>query len=207
MRLLGIKMTGGSHSHLSRQIKKYGIPTEHFTGQGWNAGRPAFTRRPWDTILVLRTDGRRQHTPVLRRALVEMGRPYQCVRCGNTGEWLGAPMTIQIEHKNRDWQDDRPENLEFLCPNCHSQPDGWYGRKSERGTPTVSTHTAPTTRVCPECGGSKSSCSSVCKRCDSTRRAQQTHIQWPPLAELKIRLAKSNYTKVSIELGVSDNAI
>ena len=27
----------------------------------------------------------------------------------------------------RDWLDDRQENLQFICPNCHSQTEGWCG--------------------------------------------------------------------------------
>ncbi len=32
LRYLGVRWTGGSHAHISRRIKHYGIDTTHFTG-------------------------------------------------------------------------------------------------------------------------------------------------------------------------------
>ena len=45
---------------------------------------------------------------------------YKC-SCGLEEFWQGKPITLQLEHKNGDNFDNRLENLEFLCPNCHSQ--------------------------------------------------------------------------------------
>jgi Zn finger protein HypA/HybF involved in hydrogenase expression len=55
--------------------------------------------------------------------------PYVCQECGNTGEWNGKSLTLQLDHKNGDNTDNRLENLEYLCPNCHSQTST-YGSKN-----------------------------------------------------------------------------
>ena len=39
IRKLNLKCSGGSHSHLSKQIKKYNIDTSHFTGKPHNANK------------------------------------------------------------------------------------------------------------------------------------------------------------------------
>ncbi len=39
MRYLGLKPAGGTHAHLSRQIKKFGIDTTHFTGSAHTKGK------------------------------------------------------------------------------------------------------------------------------------------------------------------------
>ena len=44
----------------------------------------------------------------------------KCEICGCT-DWLGKPITLQLHHKNGNPYDDRLENLQILCPNCHSQ--------------------------------------------------------------------------------------
>ena len=54
---------------------------------------------------------------------------YQCSVCGNKGEWNGKPLTLQVDHINGIPNDNRIENLRWLCPNCHSQTDTWAGRK------------------------------------------------------------------------------
>jgi len=37
--------------------------------------------------------------------------------------WLGSELTLEIDHMNGRYSDNRPENLRFLCPNCHSQTE------------------------------------------------------------------------------------
>ena len=41
LRLLGIRISGGSHAHISRQMKRFGIDTSHFTGSVHNRGSKA----------------------------------------------------------------------------------------------------------------------------------------------------------------------
>lgn len=44
-----------------------------------------------------------------------------CAECGLGEEWNGKKLTIELDHVNGDHRDNRPENLRWLCPNCHSQ--------------------------------------------------------------------------------------
>ena len=62
---------------------------------------------------------------MLRRALCEIGVPEQCALCGTGPEWIGKPMTLEIDHVNGDWSDNQRENLRLLCPNCHAITDTW----------------------------------------------------------------------------------
>lgn len=45
---------------------------------------------------------------------------YKCNRCG-IKDWNNEPITLEIEHKDGDNWNNVKENLELLCPNCHSQ--------------------------------------------------------------------------------------
>lgn len=56
--------------------------------------------------------------------------PYVCSKCGNTGEWQGKPLSLQLDHINGNCTDHRVENLRWLCPNCHSQTST-HGSKNE----------------------------------------------------------------------------
>jgi 5-methylcytosine-specific restriction endonuclease McrA len=134
LRRLGLTEAGGTHAHISRRIKAFRIDTSHFLGTRANSGaihKGGARRQTWQEVLVLRAGPTRQKSHLLRRALLESGRDYQCQGPGCTvrGEWLGKTIILHVNHKNGDWLDDRPENLELLCPNCHSQTGDYCGSK------------------------------------------------------------------------------
>ncbi len=122
---LGLRLSGGGHSHIKRRLAALGIETSHFLGARKNSGSrhtggPA--KKTPEQWLVLRTPDqpvlRAEH---LRRALQELGRPYTCEDCGLDPEWNGQPLVLHIDHINGMHHDYSPGNLRFLCPNCHSQ--------------------------------------------------------------------------------------
>lgn len=52
-----------------------------------------------------------------KRVITEQGGKCLC----GISEWNGASLTLEMHHKNGDDADNSRENLEALCPNCHSQ--------------------------------------------------------------------------------------
>ena len=56
----------------------------------------------------------------------------KCEICG-TSEWLGNPIQCELHHINGDPTDNRIENLQILCPNCHSQTDNFRSRNRTNG--------------------------------------------------------------------------
>lgn len=62
-----------------------------------------------------------------RRSLLFEEQKGACNRCTNT-HWMGEPITLEIEHIDGNNRNNRRENLELLCPNCHSYTKTWRGR-------------------------------------------------------------------------------
>jgi DNA-binding CsgD family transcriptional regulator len=83
------------------------------------------TRLSTEQLFVAGTARNRFH---LKRRLLELGlKEERCERCGITG-WRGARLVMALHHVNGDRHDNRLENLELLCPNCHSQTENLSGR-------------------------------------------------------------------------------
>lgn len=135
LRYLGVRQSGGAHAHISRTIKRMEIDTSHFTGKGWRRNRTFPDRRsPEEMLRVLPPGSGRPAAQRLRRWLLLTGRPYICEACGNDGNWLDQPITLHVDHINGDYLDNRPENLRFLCPNCHAQTPTHAGRNRFRSS-------------------------------------------------------------------------
>lgn len=55
----------------------------------------------------------------------------KCNKCG-LFEWLGKPINLEIEHKDGNHHNDVRENVEAICPNCHSFTKTWRGRNKSQ---------------------------------------------------------------------------
>lgn len=133
---------------------------------------------------------RKAHT-TLRNALIKSGIPLECHVCSQTESWRNARLCLEIDHINEVSYDNRIENLQFLCPNCHSQKTRlnhslWYGEN-----PAL---------VCPKCQGVKSKSALMCKKCSNFRRID-CHINKEDLSILieRFRTKKNvaNYLQIS----------
>ena len=80
---------------------------------------------PHEEVFVRNVKKSRFH---LKTRLLDAGlKEEHCEECGLT-EWRGEPMPLELHHVNGDGRDNRLENLQLLCPNCHSLTDNWGGR-------------------------------------------------------------------------------
>ena len=116
---MGYIEAGGSVTRVPKEIlEKYPhIDTSHFMGQGINKSKNSYS------LLSHTYAGK---TSTIKRALIAK-RGHRCERCGLT-EWQGQPIPLQVHHCNGCNQDNDPDNLQLLCPNCHSLTESYCGR-------------------------------------------------------------------------------
>lgn len=124
---LGLVMSGGSHSLVKKRIKDLNLDTSHFTGQGWN--RKNYKYKLEETLV--------ENSPYYancqfkKRLLDAELKKYICEECGLLPEWNNKPLVLHLDHINGINNDNRLENLRFLCPNCHSQTPTYSGRNTK----------------------------------------------------------------------------
>ena len=120
----------GARNGILERIKKLGLDTNHLLD-----GRVIND----DKIFVVES----QYTDknkIKKRLVRDFDRPYECNACKNVNftkrdgilMWNDQEIVLQLEHKNGINNDNRLENLEFLCPNCHAQTSTFTGRNSKK---------------------------------------------------------------------------
>lgn len=122
---------GGNIGTVKRRIKSLGIDSSHIkNGKGSNRGKnlPNKTKIPLEEIL--NGNNPQYKTGHLKDRLYEAGLKEKiCEECGLGEIWNGKPIVHHLDHKNGISTDHSLDNLQILCPNCHSQTDTYAGKK------------------------------------------------------------------------------
>lgn len=84
---------------------------------------------------ILIKDSTYQNITRLKIRLINEGlMEYKCSgeNCLIKDIWNGKLLVLQLDHINGVNNDNRLENLRFLCPNCHSQTTTFSGRANKK---------------------------------------------------------------------------
>ncbi len=129
---LGLVEAGGNYEHVKRQIASLKLDTTHFTGMGWRKGRiiPKEPVIPIERILV-RNSTFQSYKLKLRLFSTGVKEP-RCEYCGWAEVSKDGRVPVELDHINGDRHDNRLENLQILCPNCHSLQPTHRGRNIKR---------------------------------------------------------------------------
>jgi len=118
----------------------------------------------------------------MKRLISEGYKSYKCEICG-ISDWLNKPITLQLHHKNGIHNDNSLENLQVLCPNCHSQTDSFSGRNTRKKI--------------------------YKKRSNKNKNSVKNRVVLPHITreDLKNKIRHDSFVHIGKEFGVSDNAI
>lgn len=138
-KFLGLKSdTNGNHYRVfPKRCKEYGIDVSHFKGMGWSKGltqeTSSIVRKVTSKIKYTDEEVFISNSPLvngsrLSKRLLALGWEYKCKIC-ELNAWLNKPITLHVDHINGVHDDNRLENLRYLCPNCHQQTDTWGSKR------------------------------------------------------------------------------
>jgi hypothetical protein len=71
----------------------------------------------------------------VKRYLIEQ-RGEKCEKCGwgKQNPHTGS-VPIELSHKDGNFTNNRIDNLELICPNCHALTDSYKGANKKAGRP------------------------------------------------------------------------
>lgn len=170
LKRLGLKPTGGNYASMKKKLAKLAVDCSHWKGQGWSNGQKLKNWESYKTINRLK-----------KHMISELGR--QCDICGNE-TWLDEPISLELHHLDGDRTNNSFDNLQLLCPNCHSFTNNWRGRK-------------------------RSDQVKIRYRRDirPIEKKDRSKINWPAKEELIEMIKSQSLTSLARQLGVSDNSI
>lgn len=115
LKKLGLQPKGANYASIKKKIALLDADCSHFHIKVWNDGRQL---KEWSQYT---------NTTMIKKRLIEE-RGVQCESCTLT-HWLQKPITLELHHIDGDRNNNSKENLQLLCPNCHSTTPNWRGRK------------------------------------------------------------------------------
>ena len=122
---LGIRFVGSNILTVKKLITYYGIDVSHFDISK-ALSIASHSRKTCKEILCENSMVNRCTLKafIRRHSLLK----YECKQCKLGDEWQNKKIVLNIEHQNGINDDNRLENLCYLCPNCHSQTSTFAGR-------------------------------------------------------------------------------
>lgn len=148
----------------------------------------------------------------LKKKLIEEGyKEHKCEEC-NLIEWNGKLIPIELHHIDGDRFNNKFDNLQILCCNCHAQTKNWRGRGASNGVEK---------NKCIDCDGIILRLSTRCRECNIQNRwskgknkaklykvkVNKRKVERPTLEQLKKEIYEIGYSATGRKYGVSDNSI
>lgn len=202
MEKLGYRACSGSIQQLIRErLREEDISTEHFTAP---TGDRIVKRTVENTFCENSTAGQKT---VKKKYKEGNYTEYKCSICGQEPFWNGKELTLILDHINGINNDDRLENLRWVCPNCNYQLDTTNGKNIKR-LRKMGLLGQVKKYYCKDCG--KEVSHSATERCaECAVKARIIPIEQLPVTrkELKNLIRTKPFTQIGKQFGVSDNAI
>lgn len=132
LRKLDLCTTGGNYLTLKKIFTNYQLDYSKF--QHDNTGKKFNIPSKVSNEELFTENNIHGRCTLKKRIIKEKLIPYKCACCGIDPIWNGKELVLVLDHINGINNDNRLENLRFLCPNCNAQQDTFCGKHKKKKT-------------------------------------------------------------------------
>ena len=200
LRELGLVVRPGNYSTVKNFVKKYNIDLSHMIGKSHGTSAP--NQKPLEEVLVKNSSYSRGS--IKKRLIKEGLLEEKCAYCGQGNVWKGRRLVLVLDHANGVNDDNRKDNLRFLCPNCNSQQSTFCRGKKKTNFIRNDEIRPKQKFICPNCGGEMCRQSKRCMKCQGLR---QRKVPRPTSTQLEQDNKTMSWVAIGKNYGVSDNAV
>lgn len=195
LKKLNLSIVAGNYKTLNDRIKRDCINLENINLKRTSVRKKLGIRKKFDDndVFVENSSFHRKH--IKERILKQKLIPYICEKCNQNDVWNCEKLVLILDHKNGINNDNRLENLRFLCPNCNSQTETFSGRNTKKKE-----------YICPICNQKYAGFGKCCKKCWLKNQPKKLEISKEKLEDLIINQKKS-FLSIAKEYKVSSNTI
>lgn len=191
-RKLGYNCNSGAlKKQIEERVKEFDIDTSHFKAVASNA-----IERTEENIFIENSTAAQKTL----RTWYKKGEytDYKCSICSQEPFWNNQELTLVLDHINGINNDDRLENLRWVCPNCNMQLPTTNRRKD----------ILEKKYYCIDCGAEVTSKNTKrCRKCQA--KHQSVPLEKMPVTreELKALIRTTPFTQIGQKFGIRDNSI
>lgn len=127
-RALGLYPKGKNLYTIKNRIVELNIDISHFGLKGLTQ-KHRKQKLSLDEILV--ENSTYQSSKLSKRLIKEGVKEHKC-ECCNLSYWKDNLIPLELHHINGIHTDNRLENLQLLCPNCHALTDSYRGKNTNK---------------------------------------------------------------------------
>lgn len=193
---VGLRAAGSNFRTLNKYLNKYNLidilnEKIKFYKVNLNEHNNLITLEKLKTLLVKNS---KLQTSKAKKYLFKYGlKENKCEICG-LAEWQNKPLNLQLHHIDGIYNNHEIENLQIICPNCHSQTENFVGKNIQRTKAIFHC----------ECGNQRSRYANKCKQCSNKIRRKNTY---PAGDELRKQVKEMGYAGTGRYYSVSGTTI
>lgn len=127
---MGLRAAGGNFAMAKKWSNIHNIPLPEYKKNMEGIKNHIASIRKDDKDIFIK-DSTYSNRYNIKKRMIAMGFVYECsnAKCPSPKpEWAGKKLSLHLDHINGIYNDNRIENIRFLCPNCHSQTETFAGK-------------------------------------------------------------------------------